>query len=124
MRERIDDAVKDFNRTLGIQGVGLPESGIMDFAFESGSRFFIKLQENGVLLYLLREIPDFSIDSSSLKALTLCHHQQSRKFDTQCALKDGNQLIFIVSLSSDAITGPDIEVVLQHLMKLQDMVVS
>ncbi|WP_281646117.1 hypothetical protein [Parendozoicomonas sp. Alg238-R29] len=120
MRELVESAVQDFNRTLGIGDLPFPNNGIMQYAFGQSGTFFIELNDKGVLMHLLREIPDHSLDQSGPKALELCHFDQSRKFDTQCALKDGNQLVFIAFMTVDKLSGPEIENVLQYLMKLHD----
>ncbi|MTI14154.1 type III secretion system chaperone family protein [Sansalvadorimonas verongulae] len=120
MRDLVESAVKNFNRTLGIGELPFPDTGIMQYTFGQGGTFFIELHEKGVLMHLLREIPDHSLDEAGPKALELCHYNQSRKFDTQCALKDGNQLVFITFMTVEKLNGPEIENVLQHLMKLQD----
>ena len=120
MRDLVEAAVKDFNRTIGIGDLPFPDAGVMEFSFNHGGTFYIKITDNGVLFYLLREVADHSIDVTSIKALELCHYNQSRKYDTQCALKDSNQLIFIVFMTAEALNGPEIENILQHLMKLHD----
>lgn len=120
MRELLESAVKDFNRTLGIADLPFADNGIMQYTFGQGGTFYIEEHEQGVLLHLLREIPDHSLDQAGPKALELCHYNQSRKFDTQCALKDGNQLLFIVFMTVEKLNGPEIENVLQYLMKLHD----
>ena len=120
MREIVELAVNDFNRTLRIGELPFPDNGLMQYAFGQSGTFFIELQEKGVLMHLLREIPDHSLNEAGPKALELCHFNQSRKFDTQCALKDGNQFVFITFMTAEKLNGPEIESVLQHLMKLQD----
>ncbi len=120
MREQVEAAVKDFHRTMGVD-MSLPESGRVQHAFETGGTFYIELVEKGVAFYLLREHPEHNINAILEKALELCHFNQSRKFDTQCGLKDGNQILFMVFMTTERITGPDIESILQHLMKLQEI---
>ncbi len=121
MPDFVEDAIHDFNRTLNISNMPIPENGVIDFSFERGGNFFIKITDSGVLFYLIRELADHSIDALSKIALTLCHFNQSRKFDTQCALKDSNQLVFIVFMPSEELSGQKIENILQHLMKLHDV---
>ena len=120
MRELVEAAVKDFNRTLGIDDLPFPESGLMEFAFQRGGTFYIKTTDKGALFSLVREMPDHSLDGIVFQALELCHFNQSRKYDTQCALKDSNQLLLNVFMAAESLTGPEIENILQHLMKLHD----
>ncbi len=120
MNDLVKNAIFDFNKTLGITDLDLPDHGVVDFSFATGDRFFIKNCDGGALFCLMRDVPDYAIDVLSSKALALCHFDQSRKFDTQCALKDGHQLIFIVSLAEEVLSGPEIENTLQFLMKLHD----
>ncbi len=120
MQELVEAAIQDFNQTLGIKNMPLPESGPLQFSFEQGGTFYIEPCEGGVLFYLVRELPDFGIETSAEKALILCHSNQSQKFDTQCALVDSNQLVFLVFVTPERLGGPQIESILQYLMKLQD----
>ena len=53
MRELVESAVKDFNRTLGIADLPFPDNGMMQYAFGQGGTFYIELRERGVLLHLL-----------------------------------------------------------------------
>ncbi len=120
MNDLVKNAIDDFNKTLGVAHIDLPDHGVVDFSFATGDRFFIKSCDGGALFFLIRDLPDYAIDTLCSKALTLCHFDQSRKFDTQCALKDGHQLIFIVSMAAEVLSGPEIENILQYLVKLHD----
>ena len=122
MQELVESAVKDFVRTLGADEISFPESGMLEFSFEQSGTFHIELCDGGALFYLLRELPDFGIELAAEKALVLCHPTQSQKFDTHCALKDANQLIFLVFMAAEKLNGPEIESVLQYLMKLHDVI--
>ncbi|MCY4472649.1 MAG: hypothetical protein OXC07_07520 [Kistimonas sp.] len=120
MRNMVELAVEDFNKTLGIESMPLPESGVMQFAFSHGGSFFIECTRDGALMYLLRECNEHGMSEIMEKALDLCHFSASRKFDTQCALKDQNSLVFVVHRKFEDISGPEIEKCLQHLTRLHD----
>ena len=120
MHDLLKVAVQDFTKTLGINDFDFDMNDVVDFSFEGGDRFSIKSIDNSALFYLSREIGDHYVDTLSKKALVLCHYEKSRKFDTQCVLKDSNQLIFLVTASPKDLNGPKIENILQYLMKLHD----
>ena len=120
MHNQIELAVEEFNKTLGIEKMPFPASGTIEFSFSRGGRFFIETTGDGALLYLLRECNEHNMPEIMEKALDMCHFSSSKKFDTQCALKDQNSLILAVYRRFEDISGPEIEKSLQHLMSLHD----
>ena len=120
MHATIANAVKDFAKTMGMANISIPESGVLQFFFERAGNFLVEEKEEGAVFYLMREVPEHSLADKLNKALRLCHYKESHSFDVQTALFEGNHLIFLVWSPYIEATGPKIESILQHLVKLHD----
>ena len=123
MRDIVASAVADFARTMDVDNLELPDNGdAVCFAFDTAGQFFIEYDDAGLYLCLAREVPEYDAAEKAANAFLLCHYKNSRKYDTQMAIKDGNQMILLAYLAQDQVTGPEVEAVLQHLVQLHDRV--
>ena len=121
MADRMDLAVQDFAKTLGINELSFPASGVIHCTFEQAGDFFLEKLGDGILLYLVREVADFQLGAVARKALSLCHFNNSQIFDIQCALKDSNQLLFLVFVTEDRLDGRFVDKALNALVRLHDV---
>lgn len=123
MRGIVASAVADFARTMSVDNLELPDDGdAICFAFDAAGQFFIEYDDAGLYLYLVREIAEYDVASKAVTAFQFCHYKNSQRYDTQMAVKDGNQMIILAYLTQDQVTGPEIEAILQHLVQLHDRV--
>ncbi len=109
--------VADIGRGMGIEGLGFGASGVISFEFESRGTLFMELQEEGVLIYMIRQIPQFDTSGLLMSALKACHYTRSLSFPLQAALKQDNELVFMVYLINEAFTIPNAEGVIELLTR-------
>ena len=96
MRDNVADAVSSFAKTMGLENIKFPESGVMQFSFDNAGIFFIEDKEEGAAFYLLRELHEYNLNDTMHKALLLCHYKQNHTFDVQSALSESSKLIFLI----------------------------
>lgn len=124
MRDAVADAVIGFAKTMGMENLRLPESGLLQFSFEQAGTFVVEDKEEGTALYLFREVPEYDLAEKLNRALHLCHYKESRGFDVQSALHEGSNLIFLIWLVHEHITVPQVEKVLNHLVNMHEKVMD
>ena len=122
MHKNLANAVSGFAKTMGLNDLQLPDSGIIKFSFEETGVFFIEDQEEGTAFYLLREQPEYVVNSRIKKAFYLCHYKRSHSFDVQSALHEQSNLIFLTRVTHEKITLPVIEEILRHLVGLHEKI--
>ncbi len=125
MKDIVASAVADFARTMDVDNLNLPDNGdAVCFAFDAAGagQFFIEYDDLGLYLCLAREVPEYDAAEKAVSAFRLCHYKNSRKYDTQMAIKDGNQMILLAYLAQEQVTGPEVEAVLQHLVQMHDRI--
>ena len=109
--------VADIGRGMGVDGLEFGASGVISFEFESRGTLFMELQEDGVLIYLIRQIPQFDTAPLLVSALKACHYTKSLNFPLQAGLKQDDQLAFMVYLINESFTVPNIEGVIELLTR-------
>ncbi len=123
MKDIVASAVADFARTMDVDNLDLPDNGdAVCFAFDAAGQFFIEYDDLGLYLCLARDVPEYDAAEKAASAFQLCHYKNSRKYDTQMAIKDGNQMILLAYLAQEQVTGPEVEAVLQHLVQMHDRI--
>ena len=124
MRDAVADAVIGFAKTMGLDNLKLPESGILQFTFEQVGTFVIEDKNEGTALYVFREMPEYDLAEKLNLALQLCHYKESRGFDVQSALHEGINLVLLTWLSHEQVTVPKVEEVLNHLTNMHEKVMK
>lgn len=123
MNNIVENAVADFARTMDLDSLNIPDNGdALCFEFDESGQFFIEYDDAGLYLFLMRDVAEYEAAEKAVTAFVLCHYKNSQKYDTQMAIKDSNQIILLVYLANDQVTGPEVEAVLQHLVQLQDKI--
>ncbi|MRI32161.1 type III secretion chaperone SycN [Endozoicomonas sp. OPT23] len=112
-----DSVVADIGRAMGIDGLEFGASGVISFEFENRGTLFMELQEDGVLIYLVRRIPQFDTAHLLVSALKACHYTKSLSFPLQAGLKQDDELVFMVYLINEAFTLPNAEGVIELLTR-------
>jgi len=124
MREVVANAVSGFAKTMGLENLTFPESGIMQFAFQKAGTFYVEDKDEGTALYLLKELSEYELADNLRRALIACHYKESRMFDVQCALHEGSHLVFLIWLHHEQVTIPKVEEVLCHLVTMHEKVIN
>ena len=115
-----DEIVSDIGRGMGIEGLDFGDSGIISFEFESRGNLYMEKQDEGVLIYLMQSISRFDAMATLIAALASCHYTRSTAFPIQAGLKGDEELTFLVYLENEAFSPPNIEKVIELLIKQFD----
>ena len=110
-----DEVLAEVGQGMGIEGLDFNGTGVVSFEFERMGTLYIEHQEAGILMYLIRELPQHDTMPVLEKALRLCHYTQSQKFPLQVGAQEGEQLFLCVYLSNEEFDRPNVEAVIQSL---------
>jgi len=115
------EALAEFGRSLGIEGLGWPPSGVLTVRFETRGTLFLEDRGDFIFVYLVREIdPAAEIGPILQKALLACHYREGLPFTVQAGLRGDSSLVFLVRLDSREVTLPALDRVLGLLTDLQE----
>ncbi|OED44870.1 type III secretion chaperone SycN [Endozoicomonas sp. (ex Bugula neritina AB1)] len=110
-----DDVLAEVGRGMGIEGLDFSGTGVISFEFERMGTLYMEHQEDGVLMYLIRELPAHDYMEVLEKALKLCHYTQSQQFPLQVGAQEREQLFLCIYLANEEFDRPNVETVIQSL---------
>ncbi|CAM2009316.1 hypothetical protein [Acanthopleuribacter pedis] len=113
----IDEVVRKFGQTMGLQLPSLTAAGQVSLDFEKKGQFFLELTEDGVLLYLARPFPAYQRDVA-LRALTQCHYRSQGPQTFYPAMRKGDTLVYLTHVSFREFNLPLIERSLSQLDRM------
>jgi type III secretion system chaperone SycN len=115
----VDDALADFGRSLGIDGLRFQPDRPVQLEFARLGTLYFEPLDGQVLSYLVRRL-DRADAGTLATALELCHWEHHHAFPVQAGLHDDSDLSFAVRIPESDFTLPTIERVVDLLGKLQD----
>lgn len=113
----IDEVVRKFGQTMGLQLPSLTANGQLSLDFEKKGQFFLELTEDGVLLYLARNFPAYQREVAQ-RALSLCHYRSQGAQTFYPAMRKGDTLVYLTHVTFREFNVPQIERSLNHLDRL------
>ncbi|CAK0749568.1 Type III secretion chaperone SycN [Gammaproteobacteria bacterium] len=114
----VDDTLRIFGHSLGMSALTLGPDNALVLGFERSGDLFIEVQDDAVLVYLVRDCQHR--EEAWLAALRLCHYQAGHPFPVQAAMGPEDRLIFAIRLMIPAFTPPHLEQAVQWLIRLQN----
>lgn len=115
----IDETIKDFGRGMGMEGLALNEQGMLCLSFETRGNLYLEKTENGLLLYLARDIPDHHPEILE-KAFRLCHFREELPLDVHPGFGNPSSLVFLVRIDEPDFSLPRLEEGFNLLMEMHD----
>ena len=110
-----DDVLTEVGQGMGVEGLDFSGTGVASFEFERSGTLYIERQEEGVLIYMCRALPERDIAPVLLQSLKLCHYTQSQSFPLQVGAQEDEQLFLCIYLADDEFNRPNVESVIQLL---------
>ena len=117
-----DQVLAEVGQGMGVEGLDFSGTGVVSFEFERRGSLYMELQDDGILMYLIREITQFDPLPALMKALRECHYTQSLRFLMQVGLQDENQLFLCLFLNNEEFSRPNIEAAIQLLTEQFDLI--
>ena len=104
-----DEVMADVGRGMGVEGLSFGNSGVVSFEFEQRGTLYLEQQEDGILVYLIREISPHDGSGILKNAMRACHFTKATRFPMQVGLKGEDQLFLLIYLNNEEFSRPDIE---------------
>ncbi len=104
-----DEVLAEVGRGMGVDGLDFSGSGVVSFEFETRGTLFMELQEEGILMYLVRQISQHERLPVFVKSLRQSHYKNSLRFPLQVGLQGDDQLFFCLFLPDGEFSRPNIE---------------
>ncbi|WP_067518768.1 hypothetical protein [Endozoicomonas ascidiicola] len=114
-----DEVLADVGNGMGVSGLNFGPEGVICFEYERSGSLYMEQKEDGVLMYLHRDIDAFNPLPAMEKALKGCHFTNSYAWPLQVGLKD-NQLFIGLFLVDNEFDRPSVEKAIQYLMSKLD----
>ena len=110
----IDNAVLDYGKNIGFEGLAFNERGVVNLQYESVGSLYFERVDNGLLIYVARQIE--RLEATHLRsALEVCHWKSQNSFPVNAALHKENVLVFSVMMNEEEVSVPTIEEVIRLL---------
>lgn len=119
-----DQVLAEVGQGMGISGLDFSGTGVVSFEFERSGTLYMELQDEGILMYLIRELTQFEKLPVFEKALKMCHYKQNLRFPLQIGLQGENQLFLSLFLANEDFNRPNIESAMQYLSEQFDAIGS
>ncbi|WP_257285006.1 hypothetical protein [Endozoicomonas sp. SESOKO1] len=114
-----NNVVSEFAEAMGIRGFDFGDTGVACFEIEGAGSFYMEQKEEGVLMYLAREIDPFNSLPILESALAECHYKRSFPYPLQVGLQE-NQLVICLFVDDSDFNRPSVERAMQFLMNKAD----
>ncbi len=114
-----NNIVSELGESMGISGLDFGDTGVVCLQIEGSGSFFMELKEDGVLMYLAREMDRFNALPTLEQALVACHYKKSFPFPLQVGLQESQLFISLFMHDSD-FSRPSVESAMQILLDKAD----
>ncbi|MBG0775392.1 MAG: CesT family type III secretion system chaperone [Desulfovibrionaceae bacterium] len=115
----IKDTVRDFGRSMGLDGLEPNDRGVVCLAFERLGTLFIEQEDDDVLVYAARGLPPYS-GAAWRAALEACHWTEGLPWPVNAGMRGDDVLVFLARLPGREFALPALERTLEMLGKLHD----
>ncbi|WP_257266568.1 hypothetical protein [Endozoicomonas sp. ONNA2] len=114
-----NNVVSEFAEAMGIRGFDFGDTGVACFDIEGAGSFCMEQKEEGVLMYMAREIDPFNSLPILESALAQCHYKRSFTYPLQVGFNE-NQLVICLFMDDSDFNRPSVERAMQFLMQKTD----
>ena len=117
-----DEVLADVGNGMGVNGLNFGAEGVICFEYERSGSLYMEQKDEGVLMYLHRDIDSYNPLPAMEQALKECHYTNSYNWPLQGGLKE-DQLFIGLFLSDDEFNRPDVEKAIQYLISKLDQLI-
>ncbi len=114
-----NNVVSELGEGMGISGLDFGDTGVVCLQIEGSGSLYMELKENGVLMYLAREMDRYNALPTLELALAACHYKKSFPFPLQIGLQE-NHLFISLFMNDNDFSRPGVESAIQILLDKAD----
>ncbi|USE35283.1 hypothetical protein [Endozoicomonas sp. SCSIO W0465] len=118
-----NNVISEFAEAMGIRGFDFGDTGVACFEIEGAGSLYMEQKEDGILMYLAREIDPFNNLPILENALAECHYKKSVSYPLQVGVRE-NQLVICLFVDDSDFTRPTVESAMQFLINKADELIS
>lgn len=114
-----NNVISELGGGMGIDGLDFGNTGVVCFQVEGAGSLYMEQKDDGVLMYLAREIDDFDNLPILERALVECHYTKSFPYPLQVGIQE-NQLVICLFIHDSDFNRPSVESAMQFLINKAD----
>ncbi|KEI70811.1 hypothetical protein [Endozoicomonas elysicola] len=114
-----NNVITELGEGMGIRGLDFGDTGVVCFQIEGAGSLYMEQKEDGILMYLVREMDSFNSLPILERALAECHYKKSFPYPLQVGVQE-NQLFICLFIHDVDFNRPSVESAMQFLMNKVD----
>ena len=114
-----DNVVSELGEGMGISGLNFGDTGVVCLQIEGSGSIYMERKDNGVLMYLAREMDRYNALPIVEQVLAACHYKKSFPYSLQAGLLE-NQLFIGLFMGDNDFNRPSVERAMQILLDKAD----
>ncbi len=114
-----NNVITELGEGMGIRGLDFGDTGVVCFQIEGAGSLYMEQKDDGILMYLVRDMDSFNNLSILERALAECHYKKSFPYPLQVGVQE-NQLFICLFIHDVDFNRPGVESAMQFLMNKAD----